>query len=333
MKENIRIPPYSIEDAIPALSQQIPWPIQNTKVPATWQYTMGENVTVYVLDTGEQNHRDISFYRGKSFVRGDRDAKDYNGHSTACSGLIAALNNSEGIVGCAPKAKVICYKVLGNQGSGSEKGITDALRDIYDNASGLVVVSMSLGGTAPMPKVHEEIKRLYRKNIPVICACGNDGGAVNYPARYPETLAIGAIDENGNLTDFSSRDNTTDFVAGGIRVYTTFLNDGYKILAGTSFSCPVVAGIVALMLSKHYAQEILTGKNDCKTVPQIKEHLIKYSSRGKIGKDNKYGYGLIDAEKLIIGHSKKVKIDRPKRPKFKLGFWSRFLRWFNGGKF
>ena len=61
-----------------------------------------------------------------------------------------------------------------------------------------------------------------------------------------------------------------------------------------------MVGVIALMLSKHKKQERDTGKNDCKTVEEIREHLLKYTmDKGRLGKDNSWGYGVIDVQKLF----------------------------------
>ena len=54
------------------------------------------------------------------------------------------------------------------------------------------------------------------------------------------------------------------------------------------------------MLAKHRKQEKATGMNDCKTVAQIREHLLKYThDKGAVGKDWAWGYGVVDVEKLM----------------------------------
>jgi subtilisin family serine protease len=149
--------------------------------------------------------------------------------------------------------------------------------------------------------LESRIKKLYEMNIPVVCAAGNTGqGGVNWPAAYDETIAVAAHDKNGRVASFSSRGDRVEWAAPGVNIYSTYLNNGYASLNGTSMACPFVAGVIALMLAKHKRQEKETGKNDCKTVEQIREHLLKYTmDKGKIGKDNAWGYGVIDVEKLI----------------------------------
>ena len=63
---------------------------------------------------------------------------------------------------------------------------------------------------------------------------------------------------------------------------------------------PFMAGIVCLLLSKHAKQEKLTGKNDCKTCEEVRNHLIKHSvDMGDRGKDKKWGYGVVDIKTMM----------------------------------
>jgi subtilisin family serine protease len=203
------------------------------------------------------------------------------------------------MVGVAPKSKAICVKALAKSGGGNYGGLSKALDYAIETKPD--IVSMSLGGSAPSAMLESRIKKLYEMNIPVVCAAGNTGqGGVNWPAAYDETIAVAAHDKNGRVASFSSRGDRVEWAAPGVNIYSTYLNNGYASLNGTSMACPFVAGVIALMLAKHKRQEKETGKNDCKTVEQIREHLLKYTmDKGKIGKDNAWGYGVIDVEKLI----------------------------------
>jgi len=97
---------------------------------------------------------------------------------------------------------------------------------------------------------------------------------------------------NINMDDFKevydlTVENNHNYIAEGIIIHN-------------SMATPFMAGVVALLLSKHLKQELQTGKNDCKTVDQIKEHLKKYcDDKGISGHDNIWGYGVVDPIKLI----------------------------------
>jgi subtilisin family serine protease len=149
--------------------------------------------------------------------------------------------------------------------------------------------------------MHKLIIDLYKMNIPVVCAAGNSGSSgVGYPAAFPESIAIAAFDKRGMIAHFSSRGSQVDWAAPGADIYSTYLNQSYASLSGTSMACPFMAGVIALMIAKHREQEKRTGKNDCKTVQDIRDHLLKYTNdKGSVGKDSSWGYGVVDVQKLL----------------------------------
>jgi len=150
--------------------------------------------------------------------------------------------------------------------------------------------------------MHQLIKELYEMDIPIIAAAGNDskGNAVNYPAKYPEVICVTAFDKHGKPARFNSTGPEAEFSPPGVDIHSTWVGNRYVKISGTSMATPFVTGIVALLIAKHKTQEAATGANDCKTVAQIREHLIKYTDdKGAIGRDNTWGYGVIDAVKAI----------------------------------
>jgi len=313
------LPPHKYTNVMSTLSQKEGWGIKQNKIPSTWKYTEGEDITVIVIDTGAPQHTDI----GDNFISGYTEIKeegiyDQEGHSSHCCGIICAKNNDTGMVGVAPKAKVITIKALDKNGSGTNQQVADALKLAVKLKPD--IVSMSLGSSAPSDEIYKEIIKLYNMNIPVICAAGNEATqGVNYPAKYPETIAVAAYDKNGNIANFSAVGEEVDFAAPGVEIYSTYLNNQYVNMNGTSMSAPFFAGVVALLLSKHKKQQKETGENDCVTVEQIKQHLLKYTiDKGYVGKDKNWGYGLVDVENMIIEKAGVIdKLPESKEPWYK----------------
>lgn len=303
MKDEVTLPDYDVGETLLTLSQKIDWSINQMNVPVAWKESRGENVTIAVLDTGHPIHEDLrdTTHFGIS-TTGEENFLDVNGHQTHCTGIINAHDNNIGTVGVAPLAQVVSVKVLTDSGSGSWQSVADGLQFCIDTKPD--IISMSLGGRSPSPLIEEKIKILYEMNIPIVCAAGNSGaGGVNWPAAYDETIAVAAFDKYGKVANFSSRGEKVEWAAPGVNIFSTYLNNSYASLSGTSMACPFMAGIVALMIAKHKKQEKETGKNDCKTVEQIREHLLKYTmDRGRQGKDNSWGYGVIDLN-LMFGSS------------------------------
>ncbi len=314
-----------------SIPQKMCWSIAKTNIPKTWEITKGADMTAMVIDTGHPIHRDIgdNAIEGRSFITGRGSSIiDRNGHGTHVTGIICAKDNDIGMVGVAPQSRVVSVKALDDNGSGSLRGIEDALT--YATVIKPDVVCMSLGSTSGTKKIHDLIRKLYDLDIPVVCAAGNNGyhGGINYPAKYPETIAVAAFDENGRIANFSARGPEVDWAGPGVGIYSTWLNHSYKKLDGTSMATPYIVGVILLLLSKHRIQEKETGKNDCKTVEQVREHLGKYTvDKGMVGRDNYWGYGVVDVERLIVG-GKAIEpvFVAPKRPA-KQSFYQKILRY------
>lgn len=300
MGTKTRLPRYSVDKQLASMNQVVDWGLRQLNIPATWSTTKGSGVTVMVIDTGHPTHSDIgnNAIPGENFIPGE-SIVDGNGHQTHCTGIICAKDNASGMVGVAPESKCISVKALSDSGGGTYDQLAAALDYAIEHRPD--IVSMSLGGPQPSKQLHKRIKKLYDMNIPVVCAAGNSGtGGVDWPAAYKETIAVAAYDKHGNIADFSSRGEMVEWAAPGVGIYSTYLNNRFASLSGTSMACPFITGVICLMLAKHKKQFIETGHTDCETVEQIREHLLKYTlDKGTIGRDNSWGYGVIDVEKLI----------------------------------
>ena len=292
-----KLPEFNVDQEIVSMSQVVDWGLRQLNVPKTWTITKGSGITAMVIDTGHPVHSDLegNVSPGKNFIPGE-PIEDENGHHTHCTGIICAQDNGIGTVGVAPESKCISVKALSKAGGGTYGQLASALDYAIEIAPD--VVSMSLGGGRPSPMLHSRIKTLYDMNIPVVCAAGNTGaGGVNWPAAYDETIAVAAYDKRGKIASFSSRGEKVEWAAPGVGIYSTYLNEQFARLSGTSMACPFITGVICLMLAKHKKQFAETGKNDCETVEQIREHLLKYTlDRGAKGRDNSWGYGIIDVE-------------------------------------
>jgi len=146
----------------------------------------------------------------------------------------------------------------------------------------------------PPASLRQAIIDAANNGIIIVAAAGNDSGAVNWPARYPEVIAVGAIDENGNLADFSSRGPEVSVVAAGVNIYSTYLNNQYAVLKGTSQASPFVAGICALLLAKDRkenpdAYKITSVQAMLEALDVICDQNGRFNT---IGKEANFGFGI-----------------------------------------
>lgn len=292
-KRTMKLPKVLVDD-INVSNQTFGYQVVDYNLPEIWKNTQGEGVLIGVLDTGAQlNHVDLK----SCFVKHEKNVNDKHGHGTHVVGIISANNDSKGIVGVAPKAKILAVKVLNDNGSGSSKSVANGI--YYAIEKGCNIISMSLGASTPMPDVHKAIQTAYKKGIPIICAAGNAGdtNSLDWPAAYPETISVGAVDIKKTRAWFSQTSRTLDFVAPGVNILSTVPTNNYARYSGTSMATPWVAGVVALIISKH---KQLGGATPIKTVEDIREHLKKSAiDIHDLGRDKYSGWGIIDVEKAI----------------------------------
>ena len=254
------------------------------------------------IPTNPWDRRAISI-RGIVAEEQDGDMYDFTvegSHNYAANGLIVSNTHVAGVIsaksglakGIAPGVKLVSYKVLGHSGMGSNEAVAHAVQHAAD--AKVDIVCMSLGCARPDARVHAAIRNATAGGTIVVCAAGNDGGAVNYPAAFTETIAVGAVDKDGNICQFSSRGNEIVVAAPGQDITSTWLADGYATLSGTSMAAPFVAGVLALWVADAKA----TGQKVC---PSTAVKALGQTCRdvGEKGKDPEYGWGLMDPHKLL----------------------------------
>ena len=231
----------------------VPVGIHMINAPLMWNqgYT-GSGITIAILDSGCYQHDDLknNIIGGKNFTSegSSDDFNDLNGHGTHCAGIICGNGK---ILGVAPNANLLILKVLKKNGEGDCQGIYDAIN--YAIEQKVDIISMSLGMSVDVPEIHTLIKKATDNNICVVCAGGNEGDGesitneYSYPAGYNESIAVGAIDNKRVDAPFTNSNKEIDLVAHGVSVISTYLNNEYYSLSGTSQATPHITGALALL--------------------------------------------------------------------------------------
>lgn len=293
MSDYCHLPPYRVDFSHLPLTDQdgVDWALEAYGIPSLWKQAHGDGVMVAVVDTGIAPHSALkdAVVEYRNFTS-DSDVHDSNGHGTHCAGVIGARSGLA--KGIAPGTKLLSLKVLGHSGMGSNSSVAEAVR--YATEAKADIISMSLGSTRPDAQLHDAIRRAFDHGVIVVCAAGNDGGAVNFPAAFQETVAVGAVDRNGNLCEFSSRGKEIAVAAPGAEITSTWLADGYATVSGTSMAAPFVAGVLSLYVSAQ--------KKDGKSVKHsdvMKALAETCRDVGEAGKDAQYGWGLLDPHKML----------------------------------
>jgi len=236
---------------------------QQVNASDAWDKTFGDaNVTIGVVDQGvKYDHPDldgnmddaVSNY-GRDFVDDDSDpypdvlSDEY--HGTHVSGIAAAETDSgEGVTGIG-NSSVLSGRALSERGSGSTSDIADAVTWAADK--GADVINLSLGGGGYTDTMKNAVSYATDNGALVVAAAGNDGrNSVSYPAAYSECLGVSALDPDETLASYSNYGNEIELAAPGTNVLSTWTDDGYNKISGTSMATPVVAGVAGLTLAQY----------------------------------------------------------------------------------
>lgn len=229
---------------------ELPWGITRVNAPAAWAASQGDGVKVAVIDTGVAcDHPDLrANCAGGYNAVGSGPAVDDNGHGSHVAGTIAGALDGKGVAGVAPRAKIYAVKVLDKDGSGGLVSIIKGI--IWAGKNRMDVANMSLGSPMGTIFMRAAIKYAQSRGVAIIAAAGNDGGSVNYPAAYPETIAVSALAPDDKLAPFSSRGREVAFAAPGVDVRSSIPGGSWDEFSGTSMATPHVAGLAALAVSR-----------------------------------------------------------------------------------
>lgn len=310
--------PYDHPDEV------LPWGVDRIDADLVWDTdgdlvtdlgaNTGEGIAVAIIDTGiDKEHPDLiaNIAGGINFVgKGPpwkrkvdpEDWDDEHGHGTFVAGVVGAVENEEGVIGVGPGVNLWAVRVLDDSGSGYLSDLIAGIKWTADN--GMEVSNMSLGikkedlDQYPESKqaLQDAVDDAYGRGVLQVGAAGNEGNGsdtVIYPARFDSVIAVGATDDTDTRADFSSTGPDLELVAPGVDITSTYPKyGGYAIGGGTSFAAPHASGAVALVL----ASDATLTNVDARTILRTSADDL-----GAAGKDDLYGYGLVDAEEAATG--------------------------------
>lgn len=282
---------WRLEASTRPLAEQLDWSLKFLGIPDLWKKTQGEGIIIAFLDTGvDLEHPDlqgqvldVADFTGSLFGADDRV-----GHGTWVAGAcVARSDNDRGLTGLCPKAKALCYKVLGDRGGGTDQMLVAGIRRAREK--GAHIISFSGGGPMLPDSVRQEAKAFIKGGGRFLfAAAGNDGrpNSVNKPAAWDEWIPVGACNDQGNLTDFTSRGPelfTRGIVLPGYEMVSTVPGGGYGRMSGTSMACPEAAGVAALLLARdRQTPEVIT----IETVEDLRSIMRKSATNKTTGNDS-----------------------------------------------
>lgn len=252
-----------------------------------------ENVLISIVDTGIRlNHPDLAgaVMTSRNFT--DEPLGCTGNHGTHVAGIIAARpGNRIGVVGAAPRVRLLNAKVLDSKGIGYMSDVALAITWSVD--SGAQVVNLSLSGEEENSSVSAALTYAEAKGVVVVAAAGNEGlkgSPFAWPAADDRTLAVAALTEEGNIAAFSTKAPYVDLAAPGQLIQSTSADPEYMYMNGTSMATPFVSALVALTIA--------AGPKS--TPAQIRARLTSEAiDIAEAGRDDSSGWGMINLNSLL----------------------------------
>jgi subtilisin family serine protease len=220
-----------------------------------WGSSTGKGVSVAIIDSGiEKKHPALekcvkggvivewdAEERNKVRYVEDKDLIDLSGHGTACAGIIHAI---------APDAELYSVRVLGKDMTTKALQFAGGLRWAIEHEMQVVNLSLSTSRAEYYALFHELADTAYFNNIVLVSAVNNIS-VPSYPSLYSSVISVAAHDCHEPLTYYYNPSPPVEFGALGIDVEVSWLNGSSCVTTGNSFAAPHIAGIVALIRSKH----------------------------------------------------------------------------------
>jgi type VII secretion-associated serine protease mycosin len=270
------------------------WQLQTLNMAAAWTYADGSGVTVAVIDSGvDANHPDLQgqVLPGLDLVDSDGDGDhDQVGHGTTVAALIAGRNDdTKGVVGIAPKAKILPVRVLNEQNRYNDAIIVaKGVRWAVDH--GARVINLSLGGSGSSAALAAALDYAFAKDVVVVACTGNTSASTTsnvwYPAREPGVVAVAGLERDGSaLWSGSITGPETVVAAPATQLVGARTGGTYWQVQGTSFAAPMVAATAALIRSRW------------PTMPagEVINRIIRTAQdRGAPGRDATFGFGMVN---------------------------------------
>ncbi|GAA3344404.1 type VII secretion-associated serine protease mycosin [Amorphoplanes nipponensis] len=269
------------------------WHIKTLNLAGAWTYASGAGITVAVIDSGvDAGHKDLQgqVLPGLDLVDsgGDGDT-DLVGHGTTVSAIIAGRSDdAAGVVGIAPKAKILPVRVLDRENRYDDALIVaKGVRWAVDH--GARVINLSLGGNGSSPALAAALDYAFAKDVVVVACTGNASASASsgvwYPAREPGVIAVAGMEKDGDVLWSGSITGKETVVTAPATQLVGARPGGYWRVQGTSFAAPMVSGTAALVRSRWPTM----------SAAEVVNRIIKTAQdRGPAGRDGQYGYGLVN---------------------------------------
>lgn len=293
-------------------------------IQAGFDISSEQQVKVAIIDSGVNFSTDIEVAVRRNFIPNDDVNvlyEDPTGHGTAIAGIIAALDNEEGITGINPNVKVYSARVLDENLEAPVDRIVQAIKWAIEEE--VDIINMSFGLQNNVAELEAVIEEAAEAGILMIAAVGN-GKNIAYPAAYDEVIAVGAVAASGIPSENSATGDALELMAPGENLVASGIFGGLLNVSGTSFAVPHVVGVASVLMELN---------------PEMSADYIRILldySANLYGAKEEYGNGVIDLEYAIQINEKFKKIyeknimkdekNEKQKEKMKEMFWGEVLK-------
>lgn len=284
----------------------------------------GTGVRAMVLDTGAPQHDKVKPTAIRNFTR-SVDAYDRYGHGSHVAGIIGAKKDGKpGVFGLAPGCSLYIAKVLEDDGGALDlwDNLGRAIQWAMEQKIHLINMSLSTPFTPP-DSFKQLVAKAYAAGITFVATPGNTGREeIRYPGSLPEVMPVAALEFDKTKAAFSTTSPKVEIAAPGVRILSTYMNNQYARMSGTSMAAPAVTALLALLIHSFFVK---FGKYPTPETLRLLTAMFA-TDLGVAGRDNATGYGFAGLAETIHLYGM--------MPKRKAVFWQGDLRYqVNGAWF
>ncbi len=267
--------------------------LETIDAPSAWDETVGsEDIIIAIVDSGiDTTHADLEdkIIDGWNIFDNNDDFEDVAGHGTQAAGVAAAQSdNAIGIAGVAWDNPILAIRATNTRGRSTSRSLAAGI--LWAVANDAKVINVSFAPLWSNSVVRAAAEQAFNRGSLVVISAGN-GGRSRKASGYPEALFVGALGNGDRIATFSDRGAFVDLVSPGTGIRTTEMGGEYGSVNGTSFAAPTVAGVAAL------AWSINPDLRPASIVNALTATAVDLGDRGK---DDTYGFGLVDAFETVL---------------------------------
>jgi subtilisin family serine protease len=260
-----------------------------------WETTVGsEEIVIAIVDSGvDADHPDLKdkIIDGWNVYDNNENFDDVAGHGTEVAGLAAAAtDNGTGVAGVSWLSPILAVRATDAKGRASGRHLASGI--LWAATNGAKVINVSFAPLQFNSLVRSAAEVAFNRGALVVISAGNGGKAYAEDEGFAEALFVGAVSGSNSIAPFSDRGPFVDLVAPGVGVRSTRMGGNYRLVSGTSFSSPIVAGAAALVWSVNPGLRPVS----------VQQALIESAEDfGAVGKDDSYGHGALNVASAIDG--------------------------------